>query len=423
MTTETQAGEPQDAGTYSRDKIILLLGLITYGLGQTLLFVIWPPLISMMDQSREEFGIIMAASNLVLALSAPFWGKASDKWGRKNIIMLGMGGYCIGTILVALGLEGGVSGTLVAWPLFLVLLVARLIYGGLASAIQPAASAYIADTTPPSKRAQGLALLGVSAGIGTVIGPTLGASPAMLNAIFPGLNLSPISPMYLAIFFSLCGIALIHFYLPEPPARPSTDDQKKVDVKPWDPRVWPYLTMWFFFFMFFTMLQLITVFYIEDFIGITGLNNIQLQASLTLISMAVCVIIMQAFVLQIYNVRAKILLRLACPVFATGMTILIFASSMWPVYFAYVLFGVAFSFATPGITGSSSLSVNADEQGTVAGYLASASILGMVIGPLAGPFLFEAFSPTFPIMVAAIGLVCLSVFAFFVNAPDPEAKS
>jgi len=422
LTTETQAAEPQDAGTYSRDKIILLLGLITYGLGQTLLFVIWPPLISVMDQSREEFGIIMAASNLMLALCAPFWGKASDKWGRKNIIMLGMGGYCIGTLLVAFGLQGGINGTLVAWPLFLVLLVARLIYGGLASAIQPAASAYIADTTPPAKRAQGLALLGVSAGIGTVIGPLLGGSTVFLNSMIPGIDLSPVSPMYLAILLSLCGIALIYFYLPEPKAHQLEKDQSKVDVKPWDPRVWPYLTMWFFFFLFFTMLQLITAFYIEDFIGIVGTDSILLEAMKSLICMAVCVIIMQAFVLQKYYVRPKYLLRLACPIFAVGMTNLIFASSMWPVYLSYVLFGVAFSFATPGITGSSSLSVKPEEQGTVAGYLASASILGMVIGPLAGPFLFEAYSPTTPIAVAAIGLVGLSIFAFFVHAPDPETK-
>ena len=426
MTSETQAAEPQDAGTYSPDKIVLLMGLITYGLGQTLLFVVWPPLIIQMDQTLTEFGRIMAASNLVLALAAPFWGKISDKWGRKNVIMIGMAGYCIGTFLVAMGLQGGLSGALVSWQLFTVLLVARLIYGGLASAIQPAASAYIADTTPPSRRAQGLALLGVAAGVGTILGPSLGASPAILNSAFPSLNISPISPMYVAIFLALCGIALIYFYLPEPQKHVSenkSETAKKVDVKPWDSRVWPYLTMWFFFFMFFTMSQLITTFYLTDHIGIVGADNLQRETGLTLISMAVTVIIMQAFVLQKYNFKPKYLLRLACPVFAGAMLILVLAGSMLPVYFAYVLFGVSFSFATPGITGSSSLSVNPEEQGTVAGYLASASILGMVIGPIAGTELFAMVSPTFPLLVAAIGLIGLSIFALFVHAPDPEPHS
>ena len=72
------------ANALPRDRLILLVGLITYGMGQSLLFVIFAPLALKLDISTGQLGFIIAASNVMLAFSAPRWGRASQRLGRRT---------------------------------------------------------------------------------------------------------------------------------------------------------------------------------------------------------------------------------------------------------------------------------------------------------------------------------------------------
>ena len=64
------------AASLPRDRLILLVGLITYGMGQSLLFVIFAPLTRRLGIEEWQLGFIIAASNVMLAFSAPRWGAA-----------------------------------------------------------------------------------------------------------------------------------------------------------------------------------------------------------------------------------------------------------------------------------------------------------------------------------------------------------
>ena len=178
--------------------------------------------------------------------------------------------------------------------------------------------------------------------------------------------------------------------------------------------------VWFFFFLIFTMLQVITAFYLEKHIGIQGRQSVAQATAVTLFSMAVVVVFVQAVVIQRFRIHPRTMLRLACPIFAAGMGVLLVATALSHVMGAYMLIGLSLSLAGPGINGGASLSVEAHEQGAVGGFLAAAPILGMVIGPLLGPILFELVSPTFPILVGFIALLFLSGFALLVRVPDPH---
>ena len=72
-----------------------------------------------------------------------------------------------------------------------------------------------------------------------------------------------------------------------------------------------------------------------------------------------------------------------------------------------------------GIAGGASLSVEPHEQGAIGGLLSAAPILGMVLGPLLGPTLFEQFGPTVPVTVGLISFALLSIYAFTISVPDP----
>ena len=164
--------------------------MVTYGIGQSVLFIVFQPLVEKIGLTLTQFGYIMAASNLALAVSAIYWGKRSDRVGRKPMLVLGLFGYALGTAMVAICLDWGLRGSPGPMVLFAALLVARLIYGCLASAINPSATAYMADTTSRANRSRGMALIGMTSGIGTLAGPVVGGVFAFL---------SPTAPMYVAI--------------------------------------------------------------------------------------------------------------------------------------------------------------------------------------------------------------------------------
>jgi DHA1 family tetracycline resistance protein-like MFS transporter len=117
-------------------------------------------------------GILEAVNGLCAFLAAPFLGRLSDRFGRRPVIIVAAFGAAVGMTLF------GVGGAL--W----VLLLARVIQGATAGDL-PALFAYLADITPPEKRAQRFGILGALSGIGTMIGPAVGGLLAAISVNLP----------------------------------------------------------------------------------------------------------------------------------------------------------------------------------------------------------------------------------------------
>jgi MFS family permease len=398
-----------DAPFLTADKMILLVGMITYGIGQSVLFVVFPPLVEEIGLTLTQFGLIFAISNLVLALTAVRWGRLSDRVGRKPLLLLGLFGYALGTTIVALALEWGLRASPPPWILFGVIVFARLVYASLASAINPSATAYLADTTTREQRARGMALMGLTSGLGTMLGPVIGGALAFISVIFP---------MYVAVGLALLAMVLIATRLKEPQRAPSPARHGAKKLLWHDRRVLPFLLMFFCFWMFFTLNQITVAFYLDKVIGIHGSANIARATASALFAMAVWAVLMQAVVIQKLKVGAGKLLRVGCPVFVAGLACLLLADGMLLVWIAFSLFGVSMALANAGIAGGASLSVEPHEQGAVGGMLSAAPILGMVMGPLLGPWLFEAIGPKAPAMAGIVAFLLLSVYAFRIEVPE-----
>jgi MFS family permease len=390
---------------FTPDKALLLVCLVTYGMGQSVLFVVFPPLVETMGLTKTQFGLIFSISNIVLAIAAVYWGRLSDKVGRKPLLLVGLFGYAFGTSLLALTLEWGVRGTPAPLLLFGGIVLARLVYASLASAINPSASAYLADTTTREQRAQGMALLGMSSGIGTMLGPAMGGALAFISVIFP---------LYVVIGLSLMAMVLLAVKLKEPEKHESpTTETTKIS---WlDPRVRPFLLLFFFFWMGFMMNQIIVAFYLEQHIGIKGDANVARAAASALVAMAIWATGMQFFIINRKSLGPQQMLRIGFPVFAIGAMTLYFATSMIGIWVAFSLFGISMAMANAGIAGGASISVEPHEQGAIGGLLSAAPIFGMVIGPLIGPALFDFYGPQAPALVAAITFTLLSIYAFTVK--------
>lgn len=136
------------------------------------------------------FGTAWAAMQLVFS---PLLGALSDRFGRRPVILISLTGLGLDYVLMALAPS-------LAW-----LFVGRVI-SGITAATFATAGAYIADVTPPEKRAAGFGLLGAAFGLGFVLGPAIGG---LLGSVGPRL------PFWAAAGLTLANALYGAFVLPE----------------------------------------------------------------------------------------------------------------------------------------------------------------------------------------------------------------
>jgi MFS family permease len=119
-------------------------------------------------------GVLVSAFSLAQLLSAPIWGRVSDRYGRRPALLVGLGASAIAYVTFAY-----------AQSLWL-LLASRLIQGaggGTTGVVQ----AYVADATEPKDRAKSLGWLSAATNLGVTIGPLLGSASLAWSHHAPGL--------------------------------------------------------------------------------------------------------------------------------------------------------------------------------------------------------------------------------------------
>jgi len=390
------------------DKIILIICLIIYGTGFSLLYIIFAPLSRSIGLSTNQFGILIAISNVVLVFSSYFWGKKSQSIGRKPVFVIGLFSYAIAYALFAFGIQIGLWGLLASWQLFSLLFVIRLLYGGLIGGIQPAATAYMSDSTDANTRIKGMALIGMASGIGTMIGPIIGGALVFIHPIFP---------MYFGAGIAVLGGILAMIFLIEPLKQAPVSEP--VNLKFYDKRIMPYLIGWALVFLVFTSTQVIAAFFIEDQLGVSTQSEIIKATSISLLSMALTTTLMQAVVLQIINVSPRTLLRLCFFIFGAVLFVIPMVKSLGYFYLSFAGIGIAFSMVTPGLNSAATLSVETHEQGEVAGLLAAAPVLGMIFGPTIGALLYTA-DPSYPFLFGSLIAIALGIYFQFLKIPKTE---
>ncbi len=139
---------------------------------------------------------LFATYSLMSMLTSPLWGRLSDRTGRRPVLMISMAASCAAYLWLAFADH--------LWAVF----VARALAGACAGNIA-AAQAYIADVTPPEKRAKGMGVIGAAFGLGFIIGPVVGGmiagnNPAGADLETPGLIAAAMSGIaFLAVAFVL----------------------------------------------------------------------------------------------------------------------------------------------------------------------------------------------------------------------------
>ena len=119
-------------------------------------------------------GLLVSSFSIAQLLSAPVWGRFSDKYGRRPALMVGLGASAVAYVVFAYADS--------LWLLFL----SRIVQGaggGTVSVIQ----AYVADATRPEDRAKSLGWLSAATNAGVALGPVIGSWVQVWSKHTPGL--------------------------------------------------------------------------------------------------------------------------------------------------------------------------------------------------------------------------------------------
>lgn len=187
-------------------------------LGLTLIIPLLPFYAEHYGASAFTVGLLFTCYSVCQMVSGPMLGKWSDRIGRRPLLIVSQLGTVASLIFLAH-----------SWALWMVF-VARMI-DGLTAGNLSLAQAYIADVTPPEKRAQSFAIIGISFGVGFFLGPAITGVlvPANVHAAS-----QLVLPIYLAAGLSLVSAFLSFALLPHvEPASAGDATSRKLSILQW----------------------------------------------------------------------------------------------------------------------------------------------------------------------------------------------
>jgi MFS family permease len=385
-------------------------------------------LISVLPAIGRSIGIpdfmvvaVFSLSAVLWAVASPFWAKASDRYGRKPLMMVGLCGFMVSMVACGVVVSAGLRHLAAPMAILGFFLLARALFGLFGSASNPATQAYVADHTGPEERTSSLAGLAGAFGLGTVIGPFL--APLF---IFPVLGLA--GPLFSFAVIAAAMLFIVWRYLPESPViRGGKAQELGLDApagKPvalWrDPRVIPFLIFGFVVASCQTGQQQTLGFLIIDKLGLSPIAA-QRAIAIAMAFGAVAGLLAQWGIIRMFEMTPRQLLRYGAGAAALGNLLVALAPDYWTVVAGYALASLGFGFARPGFTAGSSLAVEARDQARVAGGIAAVNGINAVFAP-AFVRLYE-FHHAAPFALNMALLAGLLVYAF-VNGPlrraDPQ---
>jgi DHA1 family tetracycline resistance protein-like MFS transporter len=311
------------------------------------------------------FGTVWAAMQFIFS---PVTGALSDRFGRRPVLLISSFGLAADYVVMAVA-----PG--VAW-----LLVGRIMSGVTASSFSTA-GAYIADVTPPEKRAQSFGLIGAAFGVGFVLGPALGGVLGHIDLRLP--------------FWAAAGLAAANwlygfFILPEslPRERRARLDWKKANplgafqLLRSHPELLSLAAVLFLFYLSHQVLQSVFVLYTSYRYGWTPLDM-----GLNLMAVGVAAIVVQALLVKPvvgrFGERGALMIGLMAGM--TGFFLYGYAPTslfFWGVLPVFALMNLV----GPGVNGMMSKRVGPSEQGRLQG----ANSSNMAVAGLIGPLLFTS---------------------------------
>jgi len=383
-------------------------------------------LISVLPAIGRSIGIpdylvvaVFSLSAVLWAVASPFWAKASDRYGRKPLMMLGLAGFMVSMTACGVVVTAGLRRLAAPLVIFGFFLLARSLFGLFGSASNPATQAYVADHTGPEERTSSMAGLAGAFGLGTVVGPFL--APLF---IFPILGLA--GPLFTFSLIAAAMLCVVWRYLPESHWTPIATSREAEDgaAKPtplWrDRRVIPFMVFGFVIATCQTGQQQTLGFLIIDKLKLSPIEA-QRPIAIAMAFGAVAGLLAQWGIIRMFEMTPRQLLRWGAAVAALGNLTVALSTDYWTVVAGYAVASLGFGFARPGFTAGSSLAVEAHDQARVAGGIAAVNGINAVLAPAFVRLYETSHAAPFALnMLLLAGLLAYALMNGALRRADPE---
>lgn len=376
---------------------VLILALMATGIGQSLVFAILAPLGREVALSELQITSIIAISALVFALASPHWGRLSDRVGRKPIIITGLLGYTVGTLIFTSVFYAGLAGLLGGTLLYGVALLARCAQAVIMSATSPATTAYAADHSGTEYRTRTMARLGTANSMGTILGPAVSGALATFGLL---------APLYFAAALAASAALLVWRKLPRTPQQDLVPRHLRVRLRFADRRVRHLLATTVGLFVGFSGIQQTLGFTLQDKLDLTGIQTAQMTGAALMVSAAFTFLV-QVTIMQRVKLDPGQFIRLGLLAMLFGAAILASADHFPLLAVGMAFIGTGLGLTMPAIAAGASLAVAPDEQGAVAGLVSACPAIGFVVGPISAGALYQVHPSLAPMFSAAVFFLVL----------------
>ena len=386
----------------TRSALAVLFGVVFINLvGFGIVIPLLPFYGQTLDAPPWQVAMMFSAYSLGQFVAEPFWGRLSDRIGRKPVLLITVLANAAGYLMLAFVPN--------IW-----LAIAVRLFTGLGAGNISTVQGYVADVTPPALRAGRMGLIGAAFGLGFIVGPGLGGVLTRPDLGALGYQLPIFVAAGLCLLAALGVVVLLkESRAPADPATPRAPFLGGVHDAVANPVV--------------SRVLLVTLIYMAGFSGMESTFGFWTEArygwgarevGLAFMAVGVVSVISQGLLAGRLARRfgeARVL-AVGVLIFGAGLVaqvavsrLLPHADFLVPVIMAFGFFGMAITM--PNISALISRSVDPDRQGAMLGLNMAASSSARIFGPMAAGAIFSGVGHDWPFLIGAALTVPAAVMA------------
>ncbi len=352
----------------NRAMFTLILSILVDVFGFSMVIPLLPDLVTVkFGASYFMYGIILSSNAIAVLIYGPLWGKLSDRYGRKPILMISQAGT-------------GIAFLLLAFSNSIYIIFAGRILDGIFSGQFPIIRAYISDVSTPQTRASQMSKIMVGYTAGMIIGPLLGGILGTFGWWYP---------MIFASLLSIISIILTSKVLVESMPRERIEDLKterqlKKDSPEGKQRIWSGEVGIRFTQVF--LHSLISIIFGSS-LALVLVDRFHAVPSIigTIMSITGAVLLVYGLFLMrrvLQKIGEKRIFFSCIIGYVVLFMIYPYLNELWMVYVFMVPYALCMASVYPIISSNITKAVGPDKQGTISGWTTNVQSISQTVSPL-----------------------------------------
>ena len=364
-------------------------------------------------------GALGSIFSILQFVASPIWGRLSDRFGRRNILLFTTSGTCVSYLIWMF------SGS------FIVYVIGRVICGLMAGNISVATAA-IADVTGRGNRTRGMAIVGISFALGFMIGPAIGGAASLIDftRIWPESVRYGINPFsgaaLISVILSLVNLVWISKKFPETLA-PENRTKHTISFNPFSNLQMEkgparsVIFADFVFTMIFSGMEFTITFLALERLGFGPKENIAIFVFAGVVMTLVQGLFTNKLAARFKNRERK----LACAGIVLGlcgMFTLALSSTLAVFFFGLFLKAFGVALVAPTLTSLVSLYTLPTKQGSTMGTFRAMGSLGRATGPIFASIMYWAMGSRLTYLAGTILMGIPLYMALRLRDPLPDTS-